>query len=548
MKTIHKSLTFSALVCIAILATSCRDDLRTGNSRNDGRIAFSINSGNDWQTRAAADSTAIETYHIQQKVMPIIVGNDTLMLTLTIEPNFGIEAPAPAETRSAPVTTATLKGFHTVAYCQDNGQRFFSEDYTWTDHSKPVETNHFWPNNRQLAFCAYALQTIDNMHECTPKEDNRFSTITTNYDESKGGLNGSFEYTSPGNNEATDYAYRDAFVQPDPVIAITQNKQKQTENVDLTFHHALAAVRFRLGDIPEDLYIQDVIISKVFQSGKCDFKLDDSNVNFDWTNQSTIIDFSQEICTGYKITDTSSTNPKDLYCTDSNTAEVDESTFFIVPQKFEGDNADAAIELKATLRNSKDYNGSEPDYLPAEDRNCESGEIRIKKAFTAFGIDKLQADYRYTFTLSMAGSMGISVTDDLDTSTKIKSNVKIKNTGKSTGWVRAAIVGWWKNTAGNIVAPWNDLPNESCTYGEYKTAADWSSYWKKGSDGFFYYRRSLLPQKVTDRDLFDEYKLTGSAPVTEAILEIDIVAQIIRKDAESQLTSSGSLGWNFPTW
>ncbi|MDY5900806.1 MAG: hypothetical protein SPK37_07015, partial [Candidatus Limisoma sp.] len=72
---------------MAVIATSCRDDLRTGNGRNDGRIAFSIDSSNDWQTRAAADSSAIETYHIQQKVMPVIVGNDTLMLTLTIEPN-----------------------------------------------------------------------------------------------------------------------------------------------------------------------------------------------------------------------------------------------------------------------------------------------------------------------------------------------------------------------------------------------------------------------------------------------------------------------------
>ena len=115
LKTIHTGLTFSALFCLAVIATSCRDDLRTGNGRNDGRIAFSIDSSNDWQTRAAADSSAIETYHIQQKVMPVIVGNDTLMLTLTIEPNFGIEAPAPAETRSAPVTTATLTGFNMKA-------------------------------------------------------------------------------------------------------------------------------------------------------------------------------------------------------------------------------------------------------------------------------------------------------------------------------------------------------------------------------------------------------------------------------------------------
>ncbi len=542
LKTIHKSLTFSALICIALLATSCRDDLRTGSGRNDGRIAFTVDSGNDWQTRAAADSTAIETYHIQQKVMPIIVGNDTLMLTLTIEPNIGIDAPAPAETRSAPVTTETLTGFHTVAYCQDNGQRFFNEEYPWTDHSKPVETGHYWPNNRQLAFCAYALQTISQTYGCTPADDNLFlGTIKTSYD-STNGLTGTFNYTSPCNNHDTGERWRDAFVQPDPIIAITKDKQRTNENVSLTFHHALAAVRFRLGDIPEDIWIQDIVLRNVFKSGKCDFKLTDNNVNFDWTGQNNIGTYVQEIITGYSMSDTSSSDPQNLYCKDAkntNAAVFDESTFFVVPQTFAGDNANATIELKTSLRNSKNYKEDEKDFAYAE--YAESGIIYVTKKLAELLQGGLKADTRYTFTLSVAGSMGISVTDNC--SSTVKNNVKITNTGKSTGWVRAAIVGWWKNTAGNIVAPWNDLPSETCTYGEYELASNWSNYWDKGTDGFFYYRRTLLPDKQTDVDLFNKYTLTGSAPVTGAMLEIDIVAQIIRKDAESQLST---YGWNFP--
>ncbi|MGM9841340.1 MAG: hypothetical protein ACI31D_03965, partial [Candidatus Limisoma sp.] len=512
-------------------ATSCRDDLRTGSGRNDGRIAFTVNSGNDWQTRAATDSTAIETYHIQQKVMPIIVGNDTLMLTLTIEPNFGIDAPAPAETRSAPVTTATLTGFHTVAYCQDNSQLFFNEEYPWTDHSKPVETGHFWPNNRQLAFCAYALQEINNTYGCTPADDNQFfGTIATSYDSANNQLIGNFNYTSPCNNHDNGEWWRDAFVQPDPIIAITENKEKTTtnENVSLTFHHALAAVRFRLGDIPEDIWIQDLILRNVFKSGKCDFKLIDDNVNFEWSGQNNKGTYVQEIITGYSMSDTSSSDPLNLYCKDSNdtgTAEYDESTFFIVPQKFEGENAGATIELKTSLRNSKNYKETEKDFAYGED--AESGIIYVTKKLAELLPEGLKADTRYTFTLSVAGSMGISVTDDC--SSTVKDNVKITNTGKSTGWVRAAIVGWWKNTAGNIVAPWNDLPSETCTYGTYELPTNWPTYWGKGSDGFFYYRRTLLPGKQTDVDLFTSYTLTGSAPVTGAVLEIDIVAQIIRK-------------------
>ena len=545
LKTIHTGLTFSALFCLAVIATSCRDDLRTGNGRNDGRIAFSIDSSNDWQTRAAADSSAIETYHIQQKVMPVIIGNDTLMLTLTIEPNFGIEAPAPAETRSAPVTTATLTGFHAVAYCQDNAQLFFNEEYSWTDHTKTVETGHFWPNNRKLAFCAYALQAIANTYDCTPADDNQFlSTFSTSYDSSLNELTGSFNYTSPCNNHDNGERWRDAFVQPDPIVAITPDMQKQETSVGLTFHHALAAVRFRLGDIPEDLWIQDVVLRNVFKSGKCDFSYANGNINFNWSNHSNIVAFVQEIITGFSMSETSTSNPQDLYCQDSNNtgnAKFEESTFFVVPQKFDGNNADATIELKTSLRNSKNYGDQEKNFQYGED--AESGIVYFKKKLAELLPNGFQPDTRYTFTLSLAGSMGIQVTDECNNG--IKNNVKIKNTGKSTGWVRAAIVGWWKNTSNNIVAPWNDLPDESCTYGEYVLPTDWNTYWKKGTDGFFYYRKTLLPDKTTDVDLFTSYTLTGSAPVTGALLEIDIVAQIIRKDAESQLAS---YGWLFPTW
>ncbi|MDY5999870.1 MAG: hypothetical protein SPJ05_06435, partial [Candidatus Limisoma sp.] len=97
----------------------------------------------------------------------------------------------------------------------------------------------------------------------------------------------------------------------------------------------------------------------------------------------------------------------------------------------------------------------------------------------------------------------------------------------------------------NIVAPWNDLPGETCTYGKYELPTNWNTYWKKGGDGFFYYHKTVLPGKKLegDRALFTSYTLTGSAPVTGALLEIDIVAQIIRIDADLN-----AYGWIFPAW
>ena len=532
LKTIHTGLIFSALFCLAVIATSCRDDLRTGNGRNDGRIAFSIDSSNDWQTRAAADSSAIETYHIQQKVMPVIVGNDTLMLTLTIEPNFGIEAPAPAETRSAPVTTATLTGFHAVAYCQDNAQLFFNEEYSWTDHTKAVETGHFWPNNRKLAFCAYALQAIANTYGYTPADDNQFlSTFSTSYDSSLKKLTGSFTYTSPRSGDKGHNWY-DALVQPDPVVAIKPNQVKQETTVPLKFHHPLAAIRIKVGTVPENILVRDTYLKRIIQTGDCEFVASgtDDDITFTWSNQ-TETDTVTYIQSNWKQVAKSSSGTE----IHKEGTSFDDCTFFVVPQTLR-DDAEIGFDYHVAPERKQEESATSP-------ADTGDNHYRIFKAFKAFGVDKLEADTRYTFTLSLAGSMGISITDVC--SNGVKNNVVITNTGRSTGYVRAAIVGWWKNNSNNIVAPWNDLPGETCTYGKYELPTNWNTYWKKGGDGFFYYHRTVLPGKKLegDRALFTSYTLTGSAPVTGALLEIDIVAQIIRIDADLN-----AYGWIFPAW
>ena len=511
----------------ALLATSCRDDLRTGNGRNDGRIAFSIDSSNDWQTRAAADSSAIETYHIQQKVMPVIVGNDTLMLTLTIEPNFGIEAPAPAETRSAPVTTATLKGFNMKAYMDDNAQLFFSKNYTWSA-GQIVNTEHFWPNNRTVTFCADALQSVKTFNglnlTATPAV-----TFDPTYTITNGTAKGTFTYTSPCSGEQGSNWY-DALVQPDPIVAIKPNQARQETTVPLKFHHPLAAIRIKVGTVPENIIVRDTYLKNLLHTGDCEFVASgtDDNITFTWSNQTNKKNYIQS---NWKQVAKNSSGTE----IHNGSTSFDDCTFFVVPQTL-GDDAQIGFDYHVAPERNQEESAT-----PPADKG--DNHYEIYKAFKAFGVDKLEADTRYTFTLSLAGSMGITITDVC--SNGVKNNVVITNTGRSTGYVRAAIVGWWKNNSNNIVAPWNDLPGETCTYGKYELPTNWNTYWKKGGDGFFYYHKTVLPGKKLegDRALFTSYTLTGSAPVTGALLEIDIVAQIIRIDADLN-----AYGWIFPAW
>ncbi len=517
------------LAAAALLATSCRDDLRTGNGRNDGRIAFTVDSGNDWQTRAAADSSAIETYHIQQKVMPVIVGNDTLMLTLTIEPNFGIEAPAPAETRAAPVTTATLTGFNMEAYMDDNGQLFFSKYYDWSQ-GQVVNTEHFWPNNRTVTFCADAMQTVKDF-SITGATQTPVVTFNPTYTMSDGKVKGEFDYTSPMSGADKNHWY-DALFQPDPVVAITPNQPRQETTVPLKFHHPLAAIRIKVGTVPENILVRDTYLKRIIQTGDCEFVASgtDDNITFTWSNQ-TETDTVTYIQSNWKQVAKNSTGTEIHKVTTS----LDDCTFYVVPQTLRGD-AEIGFDYHVAPERNQEQSATSP-------ADTGDNHYRIFKAFKDFGVTELRADTRYTFTLSLAGSMGITITDAC--SNGVKNNVVITNTGRSTGYVRAAIVGWWKNNSNNIVAPWNDLPGETCTYGKYELPTNWNTYWKKGGDGFFYYHRTVLPGKKLegDRALFTSYTLTGSAPVTGALLEIDIVAQIIRIDAN--LTACD---WHFPTW
>ena len=374
------------------------------------------------------------------------------------------------------------------------------------------------------------MQDIANTYGYTPADDNQFlSTFSTSYDSSLKKLTGSFTYTSPCSGKPGSNWY-DALVQPDPLVAIKPNQERKETSVPLKFHHPLAAIRFKVGTVPENIVVRDTYLKNLCKKGDCSFVAsgtDPDDITFTWTNQNTEVNYIQS---NWKQVDKSSSGTE-IHKGDTS---FDDCTFFVVPQTL-GDDAQIGFDYHV----APERNQEESAALPADKGD---NHYEIYKAFKAFGVDKLEADTRYTFTLSLAGSMGITITDVC--SNGVKNNVVITNTGKSTGYVRAAIVGWWKNNSNNIVAPWNDLPGETCTYGEYQLPAGWSSNWKKGGDGFFYHRYTVLPKEKLEggKALFTSYTLTGSAPVTGALLEIDIVAQIIRIDAN--LTANE---WRFPT-
>lgn len=131
----------------------------------------------------------------------------------------------------------------------------------------------------------------------------------------------------------------------------------------------------------------------------------------------------------------------------------------------------------------------------------------------AYLVDKTDS-ITNTFT---PAKVDITVTDKVENNTK--SDVQIKNNSTIDVYIRVAVVAYWKDASGNIVAPWNDyedLPIDT---------AKWES-----TGGYYYYTEKVAANATVK--LFTEngsYK-APDAPVEGAHLEMQILAQAIQAD------------------
>lgn len=95
-----------------------------------------------------------------------------------------------------------------------------------------------------------------------------------------------------------------------------------------------------------------------------------------------------------------------------------------------------------------------------------------------------------------------------------KSNVKIKNTGDTEAYIRAAVIVTWKK-----IETVDGITKES-VYAQAPTASDYnidwtfddnSPTWVKGNDGYYYFKEPVKPGETTDV-LINSCSVTGTAP------------------------------------
>ena len=285
---------------------------------------------------------------------------------------------------------------------------------------------------------------------------------------------GTFTYTMPKDNDEGD----DAEDLPDYIYSITSGRVKDGGAVALEFHHAFSAICFKVGNIPDNTTVNYISLNNIHSDGICSFEENaDTGILFTWENTTNKESFKQNLVyTGEDL------NPG-------------EQTFMVVPQTLpEG----AEIEVGVTL------NGTEYTYTkPIKDITAE-----------------WLADKMYVYRISIPDEINIEIEDQV--SGAVKSNVQMQNTGSSPAYIRALVLGAWvvgNQTQSYIVSTWKE------TDGDFVYSAEWSNYWIKGTDGFYYYKYPLSPGQVPAVPLFETYTLTVPPPYERASLQLNVMAQ-----------------------
>ena len=319
----------------------------------------------------------------------------------------------------------------------------------------------------------------DNIHFFAYSYNLGGNIISPRYSTS-GTYKAEFDYTIPHSLLSDG----DAEVQPDLAFAISPSQHESDDPVSLKFVHTLAAIEFRTGEFGDaEIVSSSAGLSDILSKGHCTITHPVSPETVKWTPSGDRDSYSQTVKNGVP--------------------------FMIIPQVLTGTDVTFDISVKI---------GDITHEFPGKRMSDITPEWKVNR--------------KYIYTITKGGEVKVDVRDS-NTST-IKSNVKIQNSGFTTSYIRAAIVGYWyvvKDGVEEIAAVWDINDSEA---GTLTKAADWDSHWIL-SDGFYYHIDPVEPGAYT-APLFDSYELIkATGPVSGSRLNISIAVQAVEQDAAESL-------------
>lgn len=112
-----------------------------------------------------------------------------------------------------------------------------------------------------------------------------------------------------------------------------------------------------------------------------------------------------------------------------------------------------------------------------------------------------------------------------------KSNVKIRNTGDTSAWIRATYVVTWKNSDGNV---YGKAPVAGTDYEISLNETDW----KKGKDGFYYYKSPVVPDGCTENLIKSVQPAASAAAPNGFTLSVEILGSGIQSTPDAAFNNA----------
>lgn len=246
-----------SLIALAVFS-ACTNEMENGThpGKGDQRLSFAVSMGgtNAWKptagTRAASD-LGESTYELEPVEMEGKVNGKTVYLTAEVTEGFpGDNHPM---TRGTQITETNkkdlMKTFGVSAYTDQKGtpDYMYNEEATLdTDGYWYPTGTYYWPAKKQLSFYAWYPSAADGM------------TLTNN--------------THPGAPVMTYIVPDDVKKQQDVMSAVVIGKDNPTladgfATTDLTFNHALSAVKFVAGDDLPNCVVKSIKLDGVRYKG-----------------------------------------------------------------------------------------------------------------------------------------------------------------------------------------------------------------------------------------------------------------------------------------
>ena len=383
---------------------------------------------------------------------------------------------------------------HIAAFKDNSTAPYANVTITSTDGWNTYSPVMYWPE---------FYETV-HFFASSPNEGN--SLFVPSYTTGNAGYSTQLSYSVPVSEE--ELTGNDAIAQTDLIYAIAPNKNEtQSGAVELYFSHLLSAVIFNIPTTIGDAAVSDakIELNNIISAGDCTVSYSENGNNISWD-----------------IPDSPSRETYTQKINDGETTFPDGESFKLIPQILSESNATFTISFKV--------GNAEHSY---------SGDLN---ALT----DEWKFNRRYTYTITKREEVKVNVQANMTESNNQPhlKDVKILNTGFTTSYIRAAIVGYWyvnetieedgtNIEIESIASAWEI---DDTSTGTIRYSSDWSEKWKKGNDGFYYHLQPVRPGEYTST-LFEDYVLLRTTgPVTGSQLKIHIAVQAIE-------ASEASLKW-----